>query len=124
MSSSFGPGWEPENAIDGDTETEWATAGDGDDGFITIDLGSPQDVVGVEFLTRRMLDGSATTDMYTITVDGGETFGPFPAGTPAEPGFSAAEFTGQEIRFDIESSTGGNVGAIELGVLAPADGGS
>ena len=120
-SSSFGPGWEPENAIDGDTETEWATAGDGDEGFITIDLGSPQEVVGVEFLTRRMLDGTATTEMYTITVDDGETFGPFPAGTPADPGFTALEFSGQQIRFDVETSSGGNVGAVDLGVFAPVD---
>ena len=120
-SSSFGAGWEPENAIDDDTQTEWATAGDGDEGFITIDLGSEQDVVGVEFLTRRMLDGTATTEMYTITVDGGETFGPFPAGSPADPNFTAVEFSGQQIRFDIASSTGGNVGAIEVRVFAPAD---
>lgn len=115
-----GPGWEPVNAIDGDTSTEWATKGDGDSGFITIDLGSPQAVVGTEFITRRMLDGTAITDSYTITVDDGETFGPFTAGTPADPGFSAVEFTGQKIRFDIESSSGGNVGAIEVSVFAPA----
>lgn len=119
-SSVFGPGWEGENALDGDTNTEWASSGDGDEGFITIDLGSPQDIVGVEFLTRRMLDGTATTEMYTITVDGRETFGPFPAGNPANPNFTPAEFTGQEIRFDVDSSTGGNVGAIEVRVFAPA----
>jgi len=119
-SSQFGPGWEPANAIDGDTSTEWATKGDGDSGFITIDLGSPRAVVGTEFITRRMLDGTAITDTYTITVDDGETFGPFTAGTPADPGFSAVEFTGQQIRFDVETSSGGNVGAIEVGVFAPA----
>jgi hypothetical protein len=120
-SSIFGTGWEGENALDGDNNTEWASSGDGDEGFITIDLGSSQEVVGVEFLTRRMLDGTATTEMYTITVDGGETFGPFPAGTPANPNFTAVDFTGKEIRFDVESSTGGNVGAVEVSVFAPAD---
>ena len=119
-SSSFGAGWEPENAIDGDTNTEWATSGDGDNGFVTLDLGSPQKVAGVEFITRRMLDGTAITDTYTITVDGGDTFGPFPAGTPAEPNFTEVDFTGQEVRFDIETSTGGNVGAVEVRVFAPA----
>jgi hypothetical protein len=120
-SSIFGSGWEAENALDDDTTTEWATRGDGDGGFITIDLGAAQSVVGVEFLTRTMLDGTATTDMYTVTVDGGEVFGSFPAGNPANPNFSAVEFTGQEIRFDIDSSTGGNVGAIEVKVFAPAN---
>jgi hypothetical protein len=120
-SSVFGSEWEAENAFDEDTTTEWATRGDGDGGFITINLGAAQSVVGVEFLTRTMLDGSATTDMYTVTVDGGEVFGPFPAGNPTNPNFSAVEFTGQQVRFDIESSTGGNVGAIEVRVFAPAD---
>ncbi len=119
-SSIFGPGWEAENAIDGDTSTEWASSGDGDEGFITIDLGSPQEVAGIEFLTRSMLDGTATTETYTVTVDGGETFGPFPAGNPASPNLSEVAFTGQEIRFDVDASTGGNVGAIEVNVYAPA----
>lgn len=117
-SSSFGNGWEAQNAIDGDLNTEWASASDGDDGSITIDLGSVQDIAGVEFLTRSMLDGTATTEMFTITVDSGETFGPFPAGNPVSPNFAAAEFSGQEIRFDVETSTGGNVGAIEVRVFA------
>ncbi len=121
-SSEFGAGWAASNAIDGDTSTEWATKGDGDSGFITIDLGSPQSVAGTEFITRRMLDGTAITDTYTITIDDGEALGPFNAGTPAEPNFNAGEFTGQVIRFDIEASSGGNVGAIEVNVFAPAGG--
>ncbi|MEE9415053.1 MAG: discoidin domain-containing protein [Acidimicrobiales bacterium] len=120
-SSIFGDGWEAENALDGDNTTEWASSGDGDEGFITIDLGSAQDVVGLEFLTRSMLDGTATTEMYTVTVDGDQVFGPFPAGNPADPNFTAIEFSGQQIRFDVDSSTGGNVGAIEVRVFAPAD---
>jgi hypothetical protein len=117
-SSSFGNGWEAQNAIDGDLNTEWATSGDGDNGSITIDLGSVQDIAGIEFLTRSMLDGTATTEMFTITVDSGETFGPFPAGNPVSPNFAVAEFSGQRIRFDVVTSTGGNVGAIEVRVFA------
>ncbi len=120
FSSTFGPGWEATNAIDDDTNTEWATAGDGDGGFITIDLGEALDIVGVEFWTRSMLNGTAITETYTVTVDGGEPLGPFPAGNPANPNFSAAEFRGRELRFDVSSSTGGNVGAIELRAFAPA----
>jgi hypothetical protein len=120
VSSIFSAGWEAENAIDDDTNTEWSTSGDGDEGFITIDLGSPQDVAGVEFLTRSMLDGTATTETYTVTIDDGETLGPFDAGNPANPNFTEAVFTGQVIRFDVNASTGGNVGAIEVKVFAPA----
>lgn len=120
VSSVFGAGWEAENALDDDLNSEWATSGDGDSGFIVIDLGSPQEVVGVEFLTRSMLDGTATTEQFTLTVDDGETFGPFPAGNPANAGFAEAVFTGQILRFDVETSTGGNVGAVEVRAFAPA----
>lgn len=118
-SSSFGPGWEPENAIDGDLGTEWATSGDGDDAHLTLDLGTTAEVVGVEFITRSMADGTAIAETFTVTVDGGQQFGPFPAGNPAEPRFAEAAFTGRELHFEIDSSTGGNVGAVEVRVFGP-----
>ncbi len=116
-SSVFGSGWEGENAVDGDTNTEWSTSGDGDEGYIVVDLGSPRDVTGVAFLTRSMLDGSAVTEEFSVTVDGGEQLGPFAAGTPAEPRVVDVAFTGQVLRFDVEASTGGNVGAVEIQVF-------
>lgn len=122
VSSVFSDAWSGENAVDGDMSTEWATAGNGDDGFIEIDLGSSQDVVGVEFITRTMGDGTATTTEYTVTVDDGDVFGPFTAGDPADNRFAEALFAGQVVRFDVVSSTGGNTGAIEVRVFAPADG--
>lgn len=121
-SSEFGPGWEAENALDDDPLTEWATAGDGDGGFLVIDLGAPREVAGVEFLTRSMADGTAVTQTYTLTVDDGEPLGPFPAGTLAVPNFSDVEFSGRLVRFDVEVSTGGNVGAVEVRVVAPPEG--
>lgn len=120
VSSVFGPGFEAENAIDGDNNTEWASAGDGDDGFIVLDLGSEQEIAGIEFITRSMLDGTATAEMITATI-GNETFGPFPAGNPADPRFAALSATGQRVRFDVDTSTGGNVGAIEVNVYGPID---
>lgn len=122
VSSIFSGSWAGENAVDGDMTTEWATKDSGDDAFIEIDLGSPQDIVGVEFITRSMSDGTATTTEYTVTVDGGETFGPFPAGDPADAMFADAEFTGQILRFEVAASTGGNTGAIEVRAFAPAGG--
>jgi len=120
VSSVFSDAWSGENAVDGDMTTEWATAGSGDDAFIEIDLGSAQEVVGVEFITRTMGDGTATTTEYTVTVDGGDVFGPFSAGDPSDNGFAEAAFTGQVLRFDVVTSTGGNTGAIEVRALAPA----
>jgi hypothetical protein len=118
VSSVFSDAWSGENAVDGDMSTEWATAGSGDDAFIEIDLGSPQDVIGVEFITRTMGDGTATTTEYTVTVDGGDVFGPFAAGDPSDSRFAESLFAGQVLRFDVVSSTGGNTGAIEVRVFA------
>ena len=122
VSSEFSSSWAGANAIDGDMSTEWATAGSGDDAFIEIDLGSPQMVVGVEFITRTMSDGTATTTEYTVTVDGGETFGPFAAGDPDDNRFTEAVFEGQILRFEVVASTGGNTGAIEVRAFAPPAG--
>jgi hypothetical protein len=116
VSSEFSDDWTGANAIDGDTTTEWATAGDGDEGFITIDLGPVQAVGGVEFVTRSMADGSSITDTYTVTV-GEEVFGPFAASTVAAPNIVELEVEAGVLRFDIESSTGGNVGAVEVRIL-------
>ena len=110
FSSEFSSAFAAANAVDGDLATEWSSAGDGDDAYVVIDLGRATDVVAVGFQTRSMGDGSATTTTFTVTVDGGETFGPFAAG------IGAVEFSGQVIRFDVDSSTGGNTGAAELEV--------
>ena len=118
-SSSFSEDFAPENAFDGDDTTEWSTRGDGDSGFITVDLGAAQEIGAVEFITRSMADGSAITDTFTVRIDGGEPQGPFPAGTPAHRRTAELSATGRELRFDVETSSGGNVGAIEIPVYAP-----
>ncbi|MFV1970377.1 MAG: discoidin domain-containing protein, partial [Acidimicrobiia bacterium] len=122
VSSVFSGSWSGQNAFDGDMTTEWATKGSGDDAYIVIDLGSAQPIAGVEFITRTMSDGTATTTEYTVTVDDGETYGPFPAGDQSDPGFTEVEFTGQVLRFDVAVSTGGNTGAIEIRAFARSRG--
>ena len=122
VSSEFSAAWAAENAIDDDLATEWATAGSGDDAFLTIDLGSAMEIAGVEFLTRSMADGSAIANGYFVIVDDGDRFGPFPAGNPASPELAEVSFNGQIIRFELDTSTGGNTGAIEVRVFAPASG--
>ncbi len=119
VSSEFSSAWAAANALDGDLTTEWSTAGDGDEAFIEIDLGTEQDLAGVEFITRSMADGTAITTTYFVIVDGGERLGPFPAGSPADPRFQPIEARGQIVRFEAEDTSGGNTGAIEIGVFAP-----
>lgn len=112
VSSEFSGSFAAANAIDGDGSTEWSSAGDGDDAYIVIDLGSQHAVSGIGFRTREMSDGSSITTSFTVTVDGTETHGPFESG----PGLAVAHvaFTGRLIRIDVETSTGGNTGAVEI----------
>lgn len=105
-------------AIDGDLSTEWSTAGDGDDAFITLTFQDRMIVKGVGFRTRSMTDGTSITLTYSVTVDG-KQYGPFEAG----PGLAVAlaDLEGYEFRFDVETSTGGNTGAIEVEVYGEAE---
>ena len=123
VSSEFSASWAGANAVDGDLTTEWSSAGDADGAFITIDLGSAQEIAGVEFLTRTMADGSATTETFFVVVDDGERFGPFTAGNPANPVVNDVSFTGKILRFEVDTTTGGNTGAIEIRAFAPSSGG-
>jgi F5/8 type C domain len=117
VSSEFNDAFAAAKAVDGDLVTEWSSAGDGDEAFITLDLGAAQEVSGFQFLTRSMTDGTAVTETYTVIVDDSETLGPFPAGSPAEPQTSDVSVTGQVFTFDVETSTGGNTGAVEIRIL-------
>jgi len=120
VSSEFSSGFAAQNAVDGDLATEWSSSGDGDEASITIDLGEPTEIGAVEFLTRSMTDGSAITDTFSVTVDGGAALGPFPAGNPADPRTSEiSAVIGQVFTFTVSSSSGGNTGAVELRLYAP-----
>ncbi|MDH3250569.1 MAG: discoidin domain-containing protein [Acidimicrobiia bacterium] len=119
VSSEFSEGFAASNAIDGDLSTEWSSAGDGDDSSITIDFGQPTEIGSVAFLTRTMTDGTATTTTFTVTTDTGDTFGPFDAGNPADRRVAEIAITATALTFEVESSTGGNTGAIEIEVYGP-----
>ncbi len=120
VSSEFSAGFAGMLAIDGDLATEWSTAGDGDDASITIDLGTAHDIAGVEFVTRSMADGSAITSTYTVRVDDGEPSDRSPAASPATSRIDPLDVSGRVVRFDIEESSGGNVGAVEIRIFGPA----
>jgi hypothetical protein len=109
VSSEFSSSFAAANAVDGDLGTEWSSRGDGDDAFITIDLGELMDINAVGFRTRTMGDGSATTETFTVEV-GGTIYGPFPAGATT----SAVTFRGRVLTYRVDSSSGGNTGAIEV----------
>lgn len=117
VSSTFSEAFAAANAIDGDLSTEWSTAGDGDDAWIEIDLGDETAIAGVAYRSREMTDGTAIVETYTVTVDGGEPLGPFEA---AGGGAGVVEVAteGRLLRFEAETTTGGNTGAVEIEVYA------
>ena len=114
VSSEFSDAFPAAYAVDGDPTTAWSSAGDGDDASITIDLGRPVTAVGVALRSRSMTDGTAVVERYTVTVDDGDTYGPFEAGTTMT--VNEVDFTGQVLRIDAEETTGGNTGAAEIEV--------
>lgn len=118
VSSEWSTGYQAANAVDGNLSTEWASAGDGNHAFITIDLGQRRKVSGVSFRTREMSDGSAITRTYAVVVDGDKRYGPFPAGNRLHPRTATVIVTGRRLRFQVVHSTGGNTGAAEIQVFS------
>ena len=120
VSSEFSSSFAAANAVDGNPATEWSSAGDGDDAWITLDLGAETDVGGVGFGSRAMSDGTAVIESFTVTVDDGRVLGPFPAGSG--PAVHEVDVRSRKLRFDAVETTGGNTGATEIEVYA--DGGA
>jgi hypothetical protein len=120
VSSEFSANFSADLALDGDRTTEWSSAGDGDDAYIVIDMGAEVDIVGIGFRTREMSDGTSITTSFTVTVDGRGPLGPFDAGV----GLAIAELetSGQIVRIDVATSTGGNTGAIEIEIYGSETG--
>jgi hypothetical protein len=121
ISSEFSDFWGGANVLDGDMSTEWSTAGDGDDAYITIDLGEMREIGAFELVTRSMADGSATILAYTVVLEDGTRLGPFEAGTPAQPALQRELLEGRTLRFEVAASTGGNTGAIEIKLFGPPE---
>ena len=82
FSSAFGGAglnerWGASSAFDDNPNTEWSSAGDGNDAWVEIELAQRALIESVDFQTRSMSDGTAIALAFTITTDSGEVFGPF-----------------------------------------------
>jgi hypothetical protein len=119
VSSQWSYAYRAANAVDGSLSTEWASDGDGNRAWVSIDLGRKYKITGVAFITRQMADGSAITDTFAVVVDGRSRYGPFPAGNLLDPRVAPVSFTGRRLRFEVVTSTGGNTGAAEIEVFTP-----
>ncbi len=119
VSSNFGgqPNdgrWGIDNAFDSNPATEWSSDGDGDDAYFVADLGGIYQIDTIEYWTRQMTNGTAITESFTVTADNGEIYGPFElSGTDQSYAFEV-DFVTSTLRFDVETSTGGNTGVIDV----------
>ncbi len=116
-SSEFSAAFAAQHAIDGDPATEWSSAGDGDDAFITVELAEAAEVVGFGFWTRTM-GLSAQVYSFTVENEAGEHFGPFELPDADRLHAFPIEASGQRFTFRVVSSSSGNTGAVELAVFA------
>ncbi len=122
VSSNFGGAddderWGAEAAFDGAMGTEWSSAGDGDDAWVELDLGTPRALRTVRYRSRAMGDGSAIVTGFQLVIDdGAATLGPFTCEDPDVACVFALEeaVAALRVRFEVVSSTGGNTGAREL----------
>jgi hypothetical protein len=114
-SSEFSAAFAAANAFDGDGTTEWSSRGDGDDAWVEIDLGTTEAISEIVYRTRSMSDGTAITATFSLSADG-EHVGEFPADESV-----SVDVEAQVLRFDVETSSGGNTGAVEIIVLAADD---
>lgn len=118
-SSAFGNAglderWGAGNAFDDNPNTEWSSAGDGDGAWIEVGLAQPARIDGVEFWSRQMNDGSSITREFTITTEDGRVYGPFVVESPDESLRFDVEIVGQNLRFDLIDTTGGNTGVVDI----------
>lgn len=119
VSSNFGnqPNdgrWGILNAFDGNPATEWSSNGDGDAAYFIVELDGKYHIHTIEYWTRAMNDGTAITESFTVTIDSGETFGPFELEGYSDLSTFEVDFETTTLRFDVESSTGGNTGIIDI----------
>jgi hypothetical protein len=119
VSSVFGgaPAWAGEHALDGDPDTEWSSADDGDDAFITIELAEPARIGAVGLWTRTMRTSAEISRFQVITEDG-TVLGPFDVPDSTRMHRFEVDVHAHVLRFEVLESTGGNTGAVELGVFA------
>ena len=119
VSSNFGnqPNdgrWGILNALDDNPATEWSSNGDGDDAYFVVRLDGTYRIESLEYRTRAMTDGTAITHAFTITIDSGEILGPFDVAEGSERSTYEVDFESSSLRFDVEASTGGNTGIIDM----------
>jgi hypothetical protein len=118
-SSAFGGAdssdrWGAGSAFDDNPNTEWSSAGDGNDAWVEVSLAQRARIDSVAFQTRSMSDGTAIAKAFTVTTDGGETLGPFELPDANEPYIFDVAIEAKTLRFSLVDTTGGNTGVVDI----------
>lgn len=121
-SSAFGDAapderWGAASAFDDNPNTEWSSAGDGDDAWIETKLAQPARIDAISFQSRAMPDGSAVTLAFTVTIENGEVLGPFDVPDTSQPYEFEFAVEAQTLRFELVDTTGGNTGVVDIAVF-------
>ena len=119
VSSNFGGAandetWGANSALDGKQSSEWSSAGDGDDAFITIQFAQPIQLSSLAAMTRSMTNDTAQIFSFTVTTETGETFGPFDLDDAASLYEFDVDFAASSLRFDAVETNGGNTGFVDI----------
>ena len=120
-SSVYGDGpidgqWGVTNALDDNPLTQWSSAGDGDNAWLEVELAQRSRISEVVFWTRAMSNNTAQIFSFTITTETGDVYGPFELPDAAQSYTFDVEIMAERLRFDVESSSGGNTGAVDIAV--------
>ena len=108
--------WRAENAIDGDPNSEWSSASDGDAASIEIALAGTTEITAIGLWTRTMGTSAQITEFRVVTA-GGAILGPFTLPDADRLYLFQVEATARFLRFEVVSSSGGNTGVVELSVI-------
>jgi hypothetical protein len=121
FSSAFGGAdlldrWGAGGAFDDNPNTEWSSAGDGDEAWVEIKLAKRAQIDSVAFQSRAMNDGSAITKSFTITTGEGDEYGPYDLPDAGGAYTFDTAIEAQIIRFALTETTGGNTGVVDIAV--------
>lgn len=107
--------WGANNAIDGSMSTEWSNNGDGDDAWVTIDLGQMRDLEAFAFRSRKMTDRTSIITSVQVILDGDTLMGPFATPDPDQRYvFEITPTRARRVRVEAVTTTGGNTGVKEI----------
>ena len=128
FSSAFGGAgvdetWGAGMAFDGSPNSEWSSAGDGNDAWVEVKLAQRSLITSVEFQTRSMSNGTAITKQFSIITDSGEEFGPFDLPDASQMYQFDVEIEAETLRFNLMDTTGGNTGVVDIAVYGTASDG-